>query len=344
MTGRSHDTTGLALASRRSARGPGKPGLLFCALAAASLALAAPAAAAGELIAVFTKNKLNPNYVAFRLGADRAAARLGATTTHRVPDKPDDAPEQIALLEATVREKPSAILLAPADDKALEPMVHAINAAHIPLVGFVNRMAVGDFVSFVGSDDVAMGYQTARYLLQNLGGHGNVVIIEGPTTAPTSRDRTVGFKRALSEQPGIRLLGTADGRYQTAEGDAAMTKLLAEFPQIDGVISANDSMAIGVLAALQRAGRTAKVVGLNGTMEAAQAISDGRLLASEDYSGFALGCLSAEAALRHVRGESVPKEIMLPARIIDKANVSEWLVPVEQRSCPDWNTVAQPPK
>ncbi|NNM75281.1 sugar ABC transporter substrate-binding protein [Enterovirga aerilata] len=303
--------------------------------------LSSPAQADGEHLAVFTKNKLNPNYVAFRLGADRAAARLGARTTHRVPDKPDDAPEQIALLETTIREKPGAILLAPADDKALEPTVREINKAGIPLLGFVNKMAVGEFVTFVGSNDEEMGYETARYLLQHMRGKGTVVIVEGPSTAPTSRDRVRGFKRALAEHPGIRLLGSADGRYQTADADRAMTKLLAEHPQIDGVIAANDSMAIGVLAALDRAGRKAQVVGLNGTMEAARAIDEGRMLASEDYSGLVLGCLTAEAAIRHLRGQPVPKEIMLPVRIIDRANVAEWLVPVEQRACPEWDKVVR---
>ena len=323
-------------------RGPGgRRGRAF--LAALGLAAAAgaalPAAADGERLAVFTKNKLNPNYVAFRLGADRVAARFGATIVHRVPDKPDDAPEQIGLLEMTIRERPDAILLAPADDKALEPTVHAINAAGIPLLGFVNRMAVGEFVSFVGSDDVEMGYQTARHLLRTMAGRGDVVVITGPETAPTSRDRVVGFRRALSEHPGIRLLGTADGRYQTADGDRAMMTLIGEHPVIDGVIAANDSMAIGVLAALRRTGRTAQVVGLNGTMEAARAIAEGRMLASEDYSGFALGCLAAETAIRHLRGQPVPKEIMLPVRIIDRSNVSEWLVPVDRRTCPDWDKV-----
>lgn len=310
--------------------------LLGCAIAAASC-LASPATADGERLAVFTKNRLNPNYVAFRLGADRAASRLGATTTHRVPETPDDAPEQIALLQAILPEKPDAILLAPADDKALEPTVQAINAARIPIVAFVDRMATGDFVSFVGSDDLEMGYRTALHLLERMGGRGDVVIIEGTATAPTSRDRVKGFRRAIDEHPGIRLLASVSGRYQTPDADAAMTGLLTRLPNIDGVISANDSMAIGVLTALDRAGRRAQVVGLNGTMEAARAIMDGRLLASEDYSGFALGCLATEAAIRHLRGQSVPREIMLPVRIIDRSNVSEWLVPVEQRSCPDWD-------
>ena len=44
-------------------------------------------------IAVFTKNRTNPAYAAARLGADRTAARLGATTVHYVPDTPDSVPE-----------------------------------------------------------------------------------------------------------------------------------------------------------------------------------------------------------------------------------------------------------
>lgn len=69
------------------------------------------------------------------------------------------------------------------------------------------------------------------------------------------------------------------------------------------------------------------------------AIAEGRMLASEDYSGFALGCLAAETAIRHLRGQPVPKEVMLPVRIIDRSNVSEWLVPVDRRTCPDWDKV-----
>ena len=56
-------------------------------------------------IAVFTKNRTNPAYEAARLGADRTAARLGATTVHYVPEKPDSVPEQIALIARAIAER-----------------------------------------------------------------------------------------------------------------------------------------------------------------------------------------------------------------------------------------------
>src|SRR4051794_19427811 len=91
----------------------------------------------GPRLAVFVKNAENPNYRAFLLGAERAAAAMGASTEHHVPAVPDDPVEQSALLRRAVAERPDAILFAPADDRLLEGPVAEANAAGIPLVGFV---------------------------------------------------------------------------------------------------------------------------------------------------------------------------------------------------------------
>ena len=115
-----------------------------------------------------------------------------------------------------------------------------------------------------------------------------------------------------------------------------MAGLLAAHPRIDGVICTNDLMALGALDALDAAGRRALVVGNNGTIEAAQAIGAGRVLASMDYDGFKMGAVAAMAALRHLAGQPVPREILLPAQVIDHANHAAWLVPIEDRPLPDW--------
>jgi ribose transport system substrate-binding protein len=119
-----------------------------------------------------------------------------------------------------------------------------------------------------------------------------------------------------------------------------MTQLLEKFPGIDGVISANDSMALGAIAAMEKAGRKIPIVGSNGTIEAAEAIGNGKMLATVDYNGFKMGCTAALAAIRHLRGLPVPSEIMLPAQIIDRSNYEAWLVPIQQRQCPTWEEVA----
>jgi ribose transport system substrate-binding protein len=290
-----------------------------------------------ERIVAFTKNLTNPNLQAFRLGADRAAALLGASVIHRIPTKPDDAAQQIDLLAMMLAEKPDAILLGPAEDKALEPIIERLNAARIPIVNFASRMAAGDFLSYVGSDDVDMGCRAARYLLTRMWNHGNMVIIEGPQTTSTSRDRVEGFKKALAECSGIHLVASVAGKYHEHDAYEAMSKVLKEFDKIDAVLCANDSMAMGALDALDLAGRSTLVVGINGTIQAAKAIEQGRLLASVDYSGFKMGCIATEAAVRGLRRLKVPSQILLPTTVIDRANVAGWLTPVDQRTCPAWD-------
>jgi ribose transport system substrate-binding protein len=302
---------------------------------------ATAARAEGERVAVFTKNGENPNYRAFLLGADRAAAGMGARTVHRFPRKADDPVEQTALLEAQLDERPDAILFNPADDKRMVAPLTRITDAGIPVVGFVNRMS-GRFVSFVGADDRALGYAGAKYLLAALGGRGSVVIIEGSAGATTARDRMMGFQQALAEAPGVTLLGSASGNYLKRGGTEAMTGLLEAHPAIDGVIAANDSMALGAIEAMAKAGRKPLVLGSNGTIDAAQAIAAGDLLATVDYNGFTMGCVAAVAAIRHLRGQTVPAEIMLPIQVIDRGNFQAWLTPIEQRSCPAWEDVVKP--
>jgi ribose transport system substrate-binding protein len=289
-------------------------------------------------LASFIKNGENPNYQAFLHGVERVCAEAGARATRHFPATPDDPVEQAALLRDVVAQRPSAILFAPADDLAMAGPVAEAKAAGIPLIGFVNRMA-GEFVTFVGADDAAMAFAEASYLIEALHGRGKVVLIEGPETAPTSRDRGHGFRRALAAAPGVQVLGTLPGLYQHSAGRRAMAAHLAAHPVIDGVICTNDSMALGAIEALHAAGRTALVVGNNGTIPAARAIGAGTMLATMDYCGFRMGALAAMAALRHLSGQPVPREIILPAQVIHAGNHAAWLVPVEQRPLPAWDAV-----
>lgn len=294
----------------------------------------------GETIAVFTKNRTNPAYEAARLGADRAAARNGARTLHFVPDRPDDIGEQIALVEQAIAARPDAAVFVPVHLTALDPSVGKMNAAGIPVVNYLNRLSKGRFVSFVGSDDYRLGRDIAAYLFRHLGGNGYVVLMEGVPGAVTSRERVRGFHDAASQYPGIRIVATRAGDYQETTARRAMAELLAELPRIDGVLSANDVMSLGILSALDATGRSAPVIGVNALPEAIDSIKTGKLLATVDFDALKISCIATEAAIRHLRGEPVPGEIILPVSIVDRSNYQPWDKPLEQRECPRWSDVA----
>lgn len=291
-------------------------------------------------IAVFTKNRTNPAYEAFRIASDQIARTTGAKVIHLVPNKPDDVDEQRAMVEQVLKDKPDAIIFIPVDDVAMIDSVRKLNDAKIPIV-LVSNPLPGSFVTYVGADDFEIGYRQARYLFDKLGAKGKIVGIEGTPAAPTNRERLRGYQRAFAEFPGIQVLGSGIGNYQQADAKRVMEKLLAEHAEIDAVLSANDSMALGVLEALKGANRTATVIGINGILPAVKQIESGGMLASVDFNMFKIGCTAARAAVRHLKKEPLPEKVMLPAEVIDKTNYKAWLVPVEQRTCPEWSDVVR---
>ncbi len=100
-------------------------------------------------------------------------------------------------------------------------------------------------------------------------------------------------------------------------------------------------MALGVLEALKEASRTSIVIGVNGILPAVKQIETGKILATVDFNMFKIGCVATRAAVRHLRREPLPDKVMLPAEIIDKTNYKAWLVPVDQRSCPEWDEIVR---
>ena len=315
--------------------------ILVAAMMSGALSLCAPSAGAAEMtIAVFTKNLTNPAYEAFRIAADQIARTTGAKVVHYVPKQPDNVDEQKAMVDQVLKDRPDAVIFIPVDDVAMIDSVKKLNEAKIPVV-LVSNPLPGHFVTYVGADDFEIGYREARYLFDKMGGKGKIVVIEGVPVAPTNRERVRGYQRAFAEFPGIEVLGSGIGNYQQPDARRVMEKLLTEHREIDAVLSANDSMALGVLEALKAANRTSVVIGINGILPAVKEIETGAILATVDFNMFKIGCTATRAAVRHLKHEPLPEKVILPAEVIDKTNYKAWLVPVDQRTCPEWSEVAR---
>ena len=115
-----------------------------------------------------------------------------------------------------------------------------------------------------------------------------------------------------------------------------MAGVLAGGTAIDGILAANDFMALGVLDALAAAGATAHVIGVNATPDAIREIKAGRLLASAAVDAQKMACLAVEAVLRLIDGQPVPRRIDLPVEIVDALNYGPWDLPYDERPLPVW--------
>jgi ribose transport system substrate-binding protein len=291
-------------------------------------------------LAVFTKNRINPAYVGARVGAERIAARLCCDVTHYVPERPDDVEEQRALLTRALDEGADAIVLAPTHATALNAVLFGLGSRGIPLVCFVSRPHGIDPVCFLGANDRELARGIAHYLFDYLSADAQVVSIEGHVDAMTTAPRAKGFRDAAAARPGARIVASLRGDFQFEGGQAAMLAMLRAQQRIDGVLAANDVMALGAIEAMQHRRRLSPIVAVNATPDGIKAIKEGTLLASAAFDAMKLAALAVEAAVRALRGKPVPSELMLP--VVDRSNCEAWDRPYEARPLPEWHRFVEP--
>ena len=295
-------------------------------------------------IAVLTKNNTNPAYIGARVGIDRMIEHFGCRAVHYVPRRPDDVGEQITLVSKALDRIPDAIIMCPTHPTRLAGAIQSIEASGTPLFFFVSETDISPAVSCVGSDDEALGHAMAWRLAVHLEGRGAVAIVGGHPDAATSAPRTKGFLRALETFPGIEVVTQCRGDYQRDTAYTAFSKALRSISDLDGVIVANDFMALGVLDALTQTGRQVPVVGANATPHGIELIKTGRMIASAAFDAMSMGALAVEAAVRTLRGEKVPARIELPVKLVDQTNLSDWDCDYSFRKTVPWETaISQPP-
>lgn len=289
-------------------------------------------------VAFIAKNHTNPAYGSALFGARAVAAKFGYEVRHSAPQKPDDIDEQSELIARAIAEKPAAIILIPAHETKLGGSIRAINRAGIALVTIVGEAREGQWVCHVGADDVRLTREVAMKVLSRLAAGSRVAIMDGHPDSITTPKRHQGFLEALAGFPELRLVESVAGYFQSAPAREAALGLLARHPRLDALLIANDLMAMGVLQALAETRRALLMVSVNGTPDAVTAIKQGRLLATASFDTLRFGCLGMEAAARFLRGEKIPRRIVLPADIIDESNWAAWDRPYETRPHPDWDT------
>jgi ribose transport system substrate-binding protein len=296
-----------------------------------------------KVIVMHTKNLVNPFWKAIQIGATKSMERWKDEyeLVFVAPTKPDNIDEQSRLVEDWITKKPAAMMLIPVDYVAMVPVAKKAMAAGIPIINFNNRMSDGRVDFFTGGDDVEIAYRIATYGFKAMGGKGKVVILNGVPGSIVGQDRVKGFNMALKDNPGIELLTAQPANFARLMAVQVMENLLQRFPKIDLVITANDEMGLGAVEAIDAAGRLKdiKVTGWDALPPAIESIKRGRLYATLDFSGFDQGYVAFEAVHRYLKGETLPKNMLLPVPVVDKTNVQQFDIPVDQRRPVIWEEV-----
>ncbi|ROU02934.1 substrate-binding domain-containing protein [Histidinibacterium lentulum] len=190
-----------------------------------------------------------------------------------------DALVQQEQFETMITQQFDAIIFVPIDIEAGATAVQAAADAGIPVVGSNTRVNSDLLTAYVGSDDVQSGYMEARYVLDQIGCEGNVVILEGPIGQSAQISRLEGNLMALEECPDVEVLERQTANWSRAEAQTLMENWLTAHPdQIDGVIGQNDEMALGAIEAIRGAGLEPQdfaIAGIDGVTDALMAVKAG---------------------------------------------------------------------
>ncbi len=176
-------------------------------------------------------------------------------------------------------------------------------------------------------------------MFDKIGGQGNVAIMEGSPNAPTGVARHEGFRNVLRRRPSVREIAAARGDFHHEPARRAMAAMLDAHSRIDGVLIANDLMAMGVIEAMRAAGRKIPIVSVNASPDGIAAIKTGDMLATAAFDAMRMACTAVHAAHRHLSGQPVPAEIILPVEVVDASNYARWDRDYPDRPLPEWSSI-----
>ncbi|SDU79030.1 sugar ABC transporter substrate-binding protein [Jiangella alkaliphila] len=263
------------------------------------------------VIGLVMKSLGNPYFQAMQTGAEAYDTESEDFELRAVGIQSEtDIAGQVEAVNNLVAQGVDAIVIAPADSIALvAPLIEA-DAQGISIVNIDVKLdddaleQAGLDIPFVGPDNVEGARQVGMVLAEDLGEGAKVAILEGIQGAANAEQRKEGFEAAVAEG-GLDLVASNTANWETEQANTVFTNILGANPDIQGVMAANDSMALGALAALEASGQLGeiKVVGFDNVPEVEPYLADGSMLATLDQFGSDQAVYGIDVALDLLAGE-----------------------------------------
>ena len=281
-------------------------------------------------VALVMKSLANEFFKQMEAGAEAYAAKNADKFDFKAVGMKDerDFASQVDAVENFVTQKYDIIVVAPADSKAMvTPLAKAVKAG----VAVINidveldkdaKKAAGIDLAFFGPDNRGGAKLAGDALAKALGAGGKVVILEGNPEADNGQQRKKGFEDSIAEGK-LQLLDSKTAHWETEEANTLMTNFLTQYHDIQGVMAANDSMALGVVKALDSAGKsgTIKVVGFDNIPAVQPLIKGGKMLATIEQYGAQMAAMGIEYGLRQLAGEKFTGWVKTDITLITAADL-----------------------
>ena len=234
-----------------------------------------------------------------------------------------DLTQQVALVEQMIALNVDIIVIAPADSRALIPVINRAIAQGIVVINIDNRLdpqLIADAqisVPFVGPDNREGARLVGEHLASTLNAGDEVAIIGGISTAFNAQQRQLGFEDAMAAA-GATIVSVQDGSWEQGKSSTITSALVSEYPKLKALLCSNDNMAIGAVAALRQAGKigSIQVVGFDNIDATHDLLRNGEMLATGDQYGGQLAVYGIEYGLQILHGGTIPDDRKTPVDLV----------------------------
>jgi diguanylate cyclase (GGDEF)-like protein len=232
------------------------------------------------------------------------------------------------ILDEFIRKKVDAVALCTQSKTAAREIVR-LNNAGIPVFMFnvPEKIKEVKIETYVGYNQKEAGRMVGRYLVRILRGKGSIALIKG-LDEPTSLLRVAGFNEVIGSNPAMKIVAVEKADWLREKAKEAAETILTKHPRVDAIFAVNDEMALGVadtVASRKKLGEIF-VVGLDGTLDALNAINNGKLTATLNTNPREMGRILIRTIVRGlIREEDSNQEISSPINIVGLENVSQSL-------------------
>ena len=276
-------------------------------------------------IALVMKSLANEFFVTMADGARKhQAAHAGEyeLVVNGIKDESDLA-QQVALVEQMVASGVDAIVIAPADSRALVPSLRKAQQAGVVVVNIDNKLDSATLaaskveIPFIGPDNREGARMVGTELAKHLKPGDAVAIVEGIPTAFNAQQRRLGFEDAM-RAAGMRVVAVQSGQWEQAKANTVVSAMLRQHPDLKAILASNDNMALGAVAAVRQAGKAGQVavVGFDNISAIHEMVRDGRVTATADQHGGDLAVFGIEYALQILHGQAKPQDRRTPVDIV----------------------------
>lgn len=238
-----------------------------------------------------------------------------------------DISKQIANIEDLIAQEVDVIITTPNDTTALNATLQEARDAGIKVILLAATIDGDAYDTLITVDETEFGRVGAQWLVDELGGQGKIVCLNGISGVSTSEQRYSGAKEVFDANPGIEVLAVEDADWDYATGKTVMSDLLAAYPEIDGVWSQGGAMTLGAIEAFQAANR--EIVPMTGED------NNGLMKKWKELGSEGIGCakptwlsrVALESAVQLMNGETVEKDQIYPVQTITTDEIDEYVHP-----------------